>query len=74
MVLVFGFEHKHFTLQEAFLVLQPISYQYLFADFELLNLSYYNSNCIYCEAVTLPAVCADRHRDYIFLIQGSGCQ
>ena len=38
---MFGFEHKHFTMQGAFLVLHSISYRYLSADFELRNLSYY---------------------------------
>jgi hypothetical protein len=40
VVLLFGFEHKHFTMQEAFLVIYSGSYRYLFADFELRNLSY----------------------------------
>jgi hypothetical protein len=42
VVLLFGFEHKHFTMQEAFLFLHSISYRYLFADFELRNLSINN--------------------------------
>ena len=40
MVLLFGFEHKHFTMREAFLAPHSISYRYLFADFELRNLGY----------------------------------
>lgn len=42
---MFGFEHKHFTMQEAFFVLHSISYRLLFDDFELRNLSYNRANC-----------------------------
>lgn len=40
VVSLFRFEHKHFTLQEAFLTVNSSGYRHLFVDLELRNLSF----------------------------------